>query len=253
MSVPGGASGATFAVLKQGATGAVIRRLGYQYSWLSVRNYPSLVRVGRWLNSSTTVGYTMELLSPGTPYLTTPSAVRAATEDVVKALEPVWAEPPLVPGPWAPQDRLDAFPPVLHAWWSTLTVQPHHYCGTHGDPTLENVMRRGDQPVLIDPLPDCVYDGKVPPIRALDLGKILQSGLDYEGVRLGIQPKWMVRPPVFDVVRDACRDQDEWAQACWACALHVAKFLPYQTPELRVRWTTWWPHIIATLQERSAR
>jgi len=45
---------------------------------------------------------------------------------------------------------------------------------THGDPTLDNMMSRGEhgEPVLVDPLPP---ERHTPPLRALDVGKILQS------------------------------------------------------------------------------
>jgi len=242
-----GASGARFEILKWSDDPRVVRRLHAQYHWLKDRDYPSLVRVGVWRDRHDgRAGYMMELLEPG---LVIGAFPRDAAQRVVDALAPVWAEPPLRPGPWVP--RLDHLPPELTPWWAELTVAPHHYCGTHGDPTLENMMQRGPQTVMIDPVPDIVLDGKVPAIRALDYGKILQSGLGYEAIRRGYRSRWALDQPIFAVVRDAARDDDEWRQACWCCALHVAKFLPYQPDDLRAWWTAEWPGIVRALREVS--
>jgi len=247
-----GASGATFRVMKVGSNEAIVRRLRAQYEWLWRRKYPATVRVGGWYVDGDGEGYSMELLEPLPP--STPEA-RAVV--VMDALEPIWDEAPLSRPGWRP-DQAPGFAELegwtdLAAWFRELTIVSAFYAGTHGDATLENVMRRPatGEVVLIDPVPDIVIDRKVPAVRALDLGKILQSGLGYEAVRSGQRAQWRLDEEVFNVVASRTTTVEEWRLACWCCALHVAKFLPYQTPDHRARWLTWWPDIVRTLREES--
>ena len=162
---------------------------------------------------------------------------------------------PLSPAPtihWRPGayvDRVTVVCPEVGRWVRAL-VPFEGYADTHGDPTLENLMYRPStgEPVLIDPLPDAVLDDKVPSVRALDLGKVLQSGIGYEGVKTGRFSGWMINPVIFDAVQARCRDQREWAQSRALCALHVCRFIPYQTDDLRERWISWLPGILDALR-----
>ena len=158
-----GASGATFRVMKVGSNEAIVRRLRAQYEWLWRRKYPVTVRVGGWYVDGDGEGYSMELLEPLPP--STPEA-RAVV--VMDALEPIWDEAPLSRPGWRP-DQAPGFAELegwtdLAAWFRELTIVSAFYAGTHGDATLENVMRRPatGEVVLIDPVPDIVIDRKVP-------------------------------------------------------------------------------------------
>lgn len=51
---------------------------------------------------------------------------------------------------------------------------------THGDPIIDNVMMRGDQFVLIDPIPPCPA---LPSVAVVDYGRLVQSALGYEQIR----------------------------------------------------------------------
>lgn len=51
---------------------------------------------------------------------------------------------------------------------------------THGDPIIDNVMMRGDQLVLIDPIPPCPA---LPSLTIVDYGRLVQSALGYEQIR----------------------------------------------------------------------
>lgn len=80
---------------------------------------------------------------------------------------------PLVP---ADRPRAAAF---LKDEWTALRRMRLTWACTHGDATLENALLAEDGTVrLIDPLP---YSSRMPPLRAVDLGKMLQSADGYEG------------------------------------------------------------------------
>lgn len=53
---------------------------------------------------------------------------------------------------------------------------------THGDPIIDNVLMRGSELVLIDPIP---ATPAIPDVRASDMGRVLQSVLGYEKHRYG--------------------------------------------------------------------
>ena len=97
---------------------------------------------------------------------------------------------------------------------------------THGDPTLDNLMSRegtGD-PVFVDPLPP---ERHTPPVRALDVGKALQSLWGWHEVEYGkghpqlarrteITRKLLSPLPLYEI------------NACWAfAAYHLIRALPY--------------------------
>lgn len=88
-------------------------------------------------------------------------------------------------------------------------------CLIHGDPTVANLMRRGSKPVLIDPIRPV---GKIPSIKAVDQGKMLQSVLGWEELVLGLEidtPKKLPELVPADV-------------AFW-CGVHHLRILPYLT------------------------
>ncbi len=63
---------------------------------------------------------------------------------------------------------------LLHSLYPDFSERP---CLIHGDPTLANLMQRGHQYVLIDPLPPKVH---VPSLREIDLAAMLQSAAGWE-------------------------------------------------------------------------
>lgn len=107
-------------------------------------------------------------------------------------------------------------------------------CLTHGDPTFENVMFRetsyGGDLVLADPIP---ASPAVPDLRAVDLGKMLQSALGWEYVRYrGRWPK--LRAGTMDVLRYA-EDKNEWRAAAFWAAIHILRAFPYVTDDVRAK------------------
>jgi hypothetical protein len=223
----------------------VARRLYEQAYWLTQHDDPGLVRVGRM----TYAGYEMEMLTPPK------HPIRA--ESVVTILErAVWNRPAWTT--WDLGKALDYFAGLecgeeLWTWLLELgfgslrvrgtTPPAFQECDTHGDPTFENVLARGDQLVLVDPIP---ADGRMPSVRALDLGKIGQSLIGYEGVKAG-------KFTSFDVhrargLRRYCRSEEEFRAAMCFTAIHVARLIPYQEEEQKAFWRDHLPGIIADLK-----
>lgn len=64
--------------------------------------------------------------------------------------------------------------------------KPSITCLIHGDPTLANIMLRGKQVILIDPV---MPRGKIPSLKEVDHGKMLQSALGWEGAQQRIPYK----------------------------------------------------------------
>jgi hypothetical protein len=100
-------------------------------------------------------------------------------------------------------------------------------CPTHGDPTFSNVMLQGARMRIVDPLP---WQGSyVPPLKAVDLGKILQSLMGYESVhdskRFDLKEEDIGK--ALDELFKDVSDNDR--RASWIfCAIHYVRLLPYQ-------------------------
>jgi hypothetical protein len=96
--------------------------------------------------------------------------------------------------------------------------------------TIANIMRRGQRVVFIDPRPAC---GKVPPLREVDYGKLMQSALGWELLLLGSEPERDER--LIDLVyKEAYRDKISPKQVELWTAINLARVIPYAT-EQRVR------------------
>jgi hypothetical protein len=122
--------------------------------------------------------------------------------------------------PWlvAELDELYAGPPARSV------------CRIHGDPTLANVMRRGLDLVLIDPIPP---GGKVPALREVDVGKLLQSAIGWEHQ---LDADWP--PGAQEFVDQVLRyESDEMRRKShfWL-AVHCARILPYAKSPRIARW-----------------
>jgi hypothetical protein len=103
-------------------------------------------------------------------------------------------------------------------------------CLTHGDPTFDNVMFREatGEVVLIDPIPAAAA---VPDIRAVDLGKILQSLLGWEAVRYADQTQQVWPHVLFDFMIDL-KVNERKAVVFWAI-VHIIRTYPYTSDDIR--------------------
>lgn len=97
------------------------------------------------------------------------------------------------------------------------------YCLIHGDPTLANLLwcRRYGELRICDPLQP---KGKIPPVREVDMGKVLQSVIGWEEVIHGSDFNLdMIKESLFlededDIVREL--------SLTWLC-IHLVRILPY--------------------------
>ena len=242
-------SGAQFEVLKTAPAGPVRNRLLAQATWLQRHKDPGIVRVTRTLLD----GYAMELLHTGDDavYATDSRKVDAIINILARC---VWNRPaPVMEWPHF-KDYLAALDYRTDSKFLTSWLEEIHELrvpmrDTHGDPTLENLLWRDRRvPVLVDPLPDAVLRGKMPPLRAVDLGKILQSALNYERVKRGEAQSWSWNSNIAYTVRETCSDTHEWELACFFAAVHVARFIPYQSSADEMRWRVWFPNIVECLR-----
>jgi hypothetical protein len=90
----------------------------------------------------------------------------------------------------------------------------------HGDPTLANIMLRGEELILIDPV---APRGKIPPLPEVDYGKMLQSALGWEGILCRV-PWWksehLIKPILIGI-------PDNRKAAAWFwCGVHILRLLP---------------------------
>ncbi len=231
-------SGARLTVVKTAEAGPARERLFAQAEWLKSFNDEHIVRV----LTTHADGYEMEFLeSPRDAQSTT-----SRTRDVLNILEAVvWIRP--VRAHAGPQmkdyvNMLDARVggTRLADWCDELARNEYDYCDTH------DLMYRDGVPVLIDPLPDVVTRGDLPSCKALDMGKVLQSALGYERVKNGGSTWYWDGNIAYDV-RERCRDVAEWNLACLFAAIHVVRFIPYQTPMRADLWRAWFPDIFEVL------
>ena len=237
-------SGASISVLKTAEPGPVLDRLEAQAVWLRKHEHTNIVKV---LNIRED-GYEMELLDQTGPVSVSPAVILGMLEAAVwnqSADASEWFNPGACEEYVGGLVRGDQ----LLEWLATFDT--FGFCDSHGDPTRENVLWRGHHvPVLTDPLPDVVWGGRLPSCRALDIGKIIQSLVGYESVkagRLNLGTTWQW--PAFEVrdLRARCRNDNEWnLSLCFAC-IHVARLIPYQSPEHQVLWNRWLPEMIGYL------
>lgn len=238
-------SGASLLVLKTAPEGPLRRRVVAQGEWLASYDDPGIVRVMNVYDD----GYSMPFLHTPSWPLTSPEI---CTMSVLDILERVWQQLPRARTQMnvfrSYVDRLNQ--PLLNDWLNEFADSDFEAaCDVHGDPTLENLLFSADgTPVLVDPLPDAVLDGKTPSIAALDLGKVLQSALGYELVKRGIQASWSWDKSIAGQVRKACASDKEYDLARFFAAFHVARFIPYQTEYLAGQWRCWFPEIVDFLR-----
>lgn len=120
--------------------------------------------------------------------------------------------------PYASIDMLDFLLDARGAAFDTR----QRWCLTHGDPTLDNVMRRMGHFVITDPIP---ATHAVPDLWAVDLGKILQSLMGFEIARYGVSPHdpLEVKP---QHLLDTLQEPDRIRAVYW-CVVHLMRAMPY--------------------------
>lgn len=229
-----GSSGATVKVFDTYARKEGDTRVGAQGAWLLKHQMPTLPEV----HDVKLRSYTMERLD-----LSDPMYITADT--TLKLLEPIWKGQAVV------QFDLDAaaerLMPIcstyasrlLEPTWDALVeLRDLNESGdlaaheVHGDPTRENVMMRPatGELVLIDPLPPTKY---APDLKAVDLGKILQSSAGYECARYSNHFSSNLDVDL-DYVHEEFGDAEGRA-AILFCLIHFVRALPYVPDDARVR------------------
>jgi hypothetical protein len=243
-------SGARMAVLKTAPPGKARDRLHAQAAWLKTFDDPHIVKVLEERED----GYVMPYLQTPEWPLKNPLVMMDAVLSILSTS--VWVRPAPVPLDYSTfVTYLESLrQPLLTAYWWEIIEQGSNAVwdythDIHGDPTLENLLFACDgTPVLVDPIPDAVLDGKIPPVRAVDLGKCLQSCLGYELVKRGLQTKWLGDQKLSNIIKPYARSEAEWEFSKFFCAVHVARFIPYQTEYFHQQWTSWFPEIVETLK-----
>lgn len=222
-----GSSGATVTeltmALKQGG-----RRVVEQGRWLQHHPYVMLPHV----YEVDDVGYRMEWLTDPPYEMLDHSVLLDRTYD---ALHELWLRPPAKKFVRdAHQSKIDGLVTVKNTAvirqlnqlrdrtkWNLLESGL-----THGDPTLDNVMLRDSQIVLIDPIP---ATHAVPDLRSVDTGKLLQSILGYELLRYADTTyDWRLRP---ENLRHFVVNDNEWLATVYWCVVHLLRAIPYMPNE----------------------
>lgn len=221
-------------VRKTGFTDTVVQRVVAQGVWLRERaNVRGLPRVYQVLDD----GYTMHEYRP----LPTSRDATSTLKLVYHTLrETLWRSH----GTWNPicQDYFQRYvsklvardlPNVGNALLMFIAADFLKHCtpcDAHGDPTLDNVMIDDlGEIVLIDPIPS--YHGS-PELRAVDLGKLLQSAFGYELVKYQ-DVRWAIDiDEILDEFAQFEREVDLRA-ALFFCAVHYLRLIPYQLDEVK--------------------
>lgn len=124
-------------------------------------------------------------------------------------------------------------------------LYPHsvrHMC-IHGDPTLANMMiRKPGHVILIDPIRP---RGKIPALREVDLGKMLQSAIGWEALVMA----WPVDGAIAEAVILEGEGITTVRKAWFWCAVHLMRILghgPYSDASI----DSWCRDNIKTILER---
>lgn len=193
----------------------------------------------------TEFGYEMELLEDQKP--------PATEEELVSLLNGIWTKLGLDVWPAAPVDRQYRW--HYSQWCNALAVWAHGYPWldvrvlsqvypdftnlklrtTHGDPTAANVLWRGQEMVLADPIPP---KARVPSLVEVDMGKILQSAAGWEAL---LDHRWPKLDPLLPwrFVEQFHHTGQGRAAAFWA-AVHCARIIPYAHGRHVAEWAESW-------------
>lgn len=167
-------------------------------------------------------GYAMERCTPIEPVTSVNSVCYLLKRVHTLLSEKVWSRPTLYviqknwtnlhyevlvnEAPWIPTE---------YATWAY--ENPGKACLTHGDPTLANVVLRGDELLLCDPLPPRTH---WPSLRVVDYGKMLQSAAGWEHQ---LNDKWCApSPEPIGVVMSLIPQEELMTSLFWA-AFHYAR------------------------------
>ena len=186
--------------------------------------------------------YDMEKLNDPSPLFS--MSAEYLVDGYLKALENgIWGEPVVEMNHTEHRRKLAAITTALHVGmeddydtmfsvyfdvvdWSSLIASR-----THGDPTFDNLMWRGSELVIIDPIPPTPA---VPDLLVVDLGKIMQSLVGFECVRYGGKaPRDTERAHLMFKNR---YDENTWSAIVYWCAFHLYRAVPYMpSRDLAVR------------------
>jgi hypothetical protein len=167
-------------------------------------------------------GYVMEFLEPVRPY-------EALLLDMENLLETqVWCRPD----------------PGTNAWWllhlRNRIEMPDpppatRYTLTHGDCTVSNAMKRGDQLLIIDPLPPRRY---IPNVPESDMGRLIQSAMGWEVLMYGDE---IIEydPPTFWF------REKERRLALWWCACLAMRIALFERQRAGREKVLQWTHTVA--------
>lgn len=120
---------------------------------------------------------------------------------------------------WAYRQPYDPLP-LMNELYPPFSVGPD-YVMIHGDPTLSNVVySRNGRVLLIDPIKPT---GKIPSIREVDIGKMLQSVVGWEHVMFG----WP--EPMVYIAAGFIKDMsdEELLRAMFWLGVHALRIIPY--------------------------
>lgn len=230
-------------VKKWGPAGTIGPRILEQGKFLLEIQGKGVVRVGELLDSGMQLGYTMEHLTvPPIELLDTKTVLRRI---VVCLCDHVWCSfNDLVQyDPIAHRKRMDplwdyagkatsALPAILEDLESWFIHEDVRACRTHGDSIIDNVLLRGEDVVITDPIR---ATPAIPDLRCVDIGRLIQSAVGYERVRYDL------RGPAFlnyDAVREIVADYgnityEEWVcSVYWACC-HLLRSMHYVDDPVR--------------------
>jgi hypothetical protein len=215
-------------VIKSGQ-GHVGERVTQQVKWLT--SYPSAVVPVVY--DVVPARYMMERLDPVEPF-----SLNVADLDAIigRLARYVWHREPVVMfSPKLHHEKLDRL--KMHASDQMVDFlvnvrdivldRRQRACLTHGDPTLDNVMRRMGDFVVTDPIP---ATHAVPDLWAVDLGKILQSLSGFEIARYDEAPHnpIAVRP---SHLLDTLTEHDRIRAIYW-CVVHYMRAMPYVSDKI---------------------
>lgn len=210
-------------VIKSGQ-GVVGTRVIQQAQWLK-RNLDACLPVVFDVGPTS---YMMEHLDEVEPYSLTVADLDAIIGRLARG---VWLhEPEVTFSPKQHIEKIDKLKPYAsNVMWEFLLDarraafdQRQRWCLTHGDPTLDNVMRRMGFFVITDPIP---ATHAVPDLWAVDLGKILQSLVGFELARYGESRHDPIAVKPHHLL-NTLQEPDRIRAVYW-CVVHLMRAMPY--------------------------
>lgn len=185
--------------------------------------------------------YTMEALQPFDPYLYN---YQDTVEKLMNILRTkIWPKPPLHFYPeWKTEvsrhmkEKAPWMDPELVS--QVFQTDPE-FVQIHGDCTFANIMCRGRQFVLIDPVP---CRAPVPSVREMDGARILQSLAGWERSLLPSWPEYN-RDEAFKFFNYEWRDlysAQSLAQCYWWAAYNCSRILVHDQDPVSSAWAIFW-------------